>query len=385
MKTNYLLTIFIVLNFLFLFTNCKTNTANDGTVTINKTPDGNILTIANFHKIKDTITYNLSDFVTDFKIVRFENSDKAIFKLSGAPVITDKYIGIRQSHRPFLLFNHDGKLLCEIGSSGGGPGEYLSLYDEVINEKLEKVYLAPFFNSPSILEYNIDGTFIRNITIKGKLNKPKIKVDNDGNIAVIHMPFDTNKDKFIALQYDKDVVLKQEVKDVKRFIVPAKNKDGLFTGFSNEIFSYRNTSNFDFTITNNDTLFHYIPEENKIYPKFTINFGGIEDVPLHIYNEIPRYYLAYIRKKGVIIVDMKQQTSKYIKIVNDFFGHMNAPKFNFNKGWFFQMFEPEVLIEAIQKRLAKSDCSSKDRQQLERLLKKLDVNDNNVMFIAKLN
>ncbi len=384
MKTNYLFTTIIVLSSLFFLTNCNTNKSNDGTVTIKKTSDGNIITVANFQKIKDTITLNLSDFVKDFKIVRFENSDKAIFKLSGFPLITNKYIGIRQSRRPFLLFNHDGKLLCEVGGFGGGPGEYLSLYDEAVNEKLGKVYLAPFANSPKILEYNIDGTFVRDIIVKSKLNKPKIKVTDNGDVNVIHMPFDIDKDKFIALQYDKDAVLKQEVKDVKRFLVPARNQDGQFIGFNNEIFSYRNTANFDFMITNNDTLFHYIPEKNKIYPKFTIDFGGIENVPFHIYNEIPGCYLAYVYNKGIIMIDTKQHTAKYIKIINDFLGHLEAPKFNFNKGWFFQMFEPMLLIDVIKKRLEKSDCSSKNRKQLEELLNSLNANDNNVMFIAKL-
>ncbi len=107
-------------------------------------------------------------------------------------------------------------------------------------------------------------------------------------------------------------------------------------------------------------------------------------MPWHIYTEIPGYYLSYIHRNGVIIVDQKKQTSNYLKVINDFFGQIEAPKFNFNKGWFYQMFEPSYLMEVIENRLAESDCSPEDRKQLEEILGSLDENDNNVMFIAKL-
>ncbi len=71
-------------------------------------------------------------------------------------------------------------------------------------------------------------------------------------------------------------------------------------------------------------------------------------------------------------------------MINDFFGHIEAPKFNFNKGWFYQMFEPDSLMDVIENRLKERDCSPEDRKQLEEMLSTLDENDNNVMFIAKL-
>ncbi len=384
MKNNFLFKGIALLSFVLAVISCSTTSVGDGSVSITETDDGNKFTVCTFKKVKDTVTMNLSDFVKDFKIVRFENSDEALFKVAGTPVVTDKYIGIRQSRRPFFLFDHNGKLLCEVGGVGGGPGEYTSLYDEAINDKQEKIFLSPFANSSKIMEYNTDGSFVRDIIVKAKLNKPKIYVADNGDISILHMPFDTEDDKFIALQYDKDITLKQELKDVKRFLIQTRDKHGNFVGFSNEIFSYRNTSNFDFMMTSCDSLFHYSPKDNKIYPKFTIDFGDMVDVPFHIYTEIPDYYLTYLWRKGVIIVDKKKQTANYLKVVNDFWGHVDAPKFNFNKGWFYQIFEPSYLKEVIEKRLEQSDCSLEDRKQLKNMLASLDENDNNIMFIAKL-
>lgn len=48
------------------------------------------------------------------------------------------------------------------------------------------------------------------------------------------------------------------------------------------------------------------------------------------------------------------------------------------------MYEPAVLMENIEKRMAASDCTDKGKELLKGLLESLDENDNNVMFIGKL-
>lgn len=123
---------------------------------------------------------------------------------------------------------------------------------------------------------------------------------------------------------------------------------------------------------------------HKLYPKFTVDFERKEELPWHIYNEIPNFYLPFVYGSGVIAVNKKKQTSSYIRVINDFFGNIDGPSFSYNKGWFYQMFEPWQLIEHIETRLAKRDCSTQDRKKLEEMLKSLDEDDNNVLFIAKL-
>lgn len=384
MEKNLLSKSIIILCLMIISASCNKKQSGDGSLTQIKTDGGNILTVCDFNKVNDTVTYKLSDFVKDFKIVRFENSDKAIFKLSGWPIVTDNYIGIKQSRRPFLLFDHNGKLVCEVGSIGGGPGEYTSLYDEVINEELGKIYLSPFANSSKVLEYNIDGKFVKDIVTKSKLNKPKIDVTANGDITIIQMPFTVNENHSLVMQYDNRGKLKKELIASGALLINPFDASGNFVGFNNEVLSFRNTSNFDFMLTACDTLFHYQKDKNKISPKFTIDFGGIKDVPWHMYNEIPAYYLSFLYKKGVIIVDKKKHTSSYLKVINDFFGNIDAPSFNFNKGWFYQMFEPSTLMEIIENKIADNNCSTADRQKLTEILNSLNENDNNLMFIARL-
>ena len=356
---------------------CSTSPKGDGTLTFVETDTDNTLTVCHFDQVKNNIDINLSELVEDFKIVRFENSDNAYFK-NWWLYITDHYIGIRQMESlPFLLFDHNGKLKCQVGAMGNGPGEYSqTIYDEAINEKNGEIYLSFFFSLPKVLVYNTDGQFVREIVTKEKLNKPKIEVDDNGDITIIHMPFTYNKEKFLAAVYDTNGLFKQELKPTPNFL----QKD-----FNQDIFAYHNVPGFSFWLSSCDTLFHYDKNANKIHPKFKMDFGGVSEIPLHIYNELPDYYLtAMLGGKGVIAVNKEKQTSNYAKLINDFFGHMEAPMFNFCNGWFYQMFEPGHLITQIEKRLADSDCSAEDRKLLEAMLESIDEEGNNILFMGKL-
>lgn len=106
---------------------------NDGSITTVET-GGNELTVCDFALAKDTIDVPLSEFVEDCRIIRFDNSDSAMFK-AWFTLVTDQYIGVRQrSGGPFKLFDKEGKFLHDIGSVGNGAGEYaISIYDEVID------------------------------------------------------------------------------------------------------------------------------------------------------------------------------------------------------------------------------------------------------------
>lgn len=360
-----------------LMAGCTTASKGDGTLTLVEN-DGNILTVCHFNQVKDTIDINLSELVEDFKVVRFEDSDSAFFKSNGL-CITDHYIGILQTDiRPFLLFGHDGKLKCQVGAVGNGPGEYnQSIYDEAINEKMGEIYLSSFAFYSKILVYNTtDGKFVREIVTKENLSKPKIEVSDNGDITIIHMPFENNKEKFLAIVYDKEGVFKQELKPTPNF---------LQQNFDQDIFAYHNVPEFSFWLSSCDTLFHYDKNANKIYPKFKMDFGEVSETPLHIYNELPGYYLtAMLWNKGIIAVNKEKQTSNYARLINDFFGHMEAPMFNFCNGWFYLMFEPERLITQIEKRLADNDCSAEDRKQLETMLESIDEEGNNILFMGKL-
>ena len=78
------------------------------------------LSICDVNEIRETRTINLSEWVEDFQIIRFENSDTALFRMKSV-AITDNYIGICQhGQNAFKLFDRKGNFLCDVGQPGGG-------------------------------------------------------------------------------------------------------------------------------------------------------------------------------------------------------------------------------------------------------------------------
>lgn len=362
-----------ILILLILISGCQ---SRDNTVSIISNNKGDSLLICHYQEIKDTVELHLSDLIDDFKIIRFENSERAIFKSRVLPTITNNYIGIPQVGAPFLLFDKEGKFINNIGRIGQGPGEYpMTIYDAIIDEEENEIHLAPFAFLNKVLVYDLEGSLIREQTVEDKLNKPKIRLKEDERLVIIHLPLEMNQKKILAFQYDQE-----------RKLIETKQAPGHLwvKDFSQELFAYHNVPEFSFYITSCDTLFHYLPETNKILPKLTMDFGNMEEIPIHIYNELPNHYVVTVFNKGSIFIDKQRQTANYVKIVNDFCGNMDEVIFNFKNGWAYRMFEPDYLIQYIENRLKESNCTEKDREQLQGLLESINKNDNNILFLGKL-
>lgn len=360
-----------------LFAGCSSN-ESDGSVTIVE-KDGWELTICNVENVKDTLTIPLSTLIEDCKLVRFENSDTSLFKFSGI-AISDNYIGIRNSGGAFKLFDHDGKFLCDVGGYGQGPGEYGNLYDELIDETNKCIYLAPFFGSKKIFKYDLNGKYLEGIDFGEELNKPKLGLNPDGTISVTHLCFKETS-TFMSAHVAKDGTITQYIPTEDKKINPL-NEEGQYVGFSNEIWSYQNVPGLAF-MNNIDTLYNYNPKTNNQEARFALNFPGSGEKPFCIFNELPRHFIGIIWGHGTILVDKQSHKSSFINIVNDSYGNIGAP-LNFNKGWFFAIYEPGTLIERIDTYFEKGNCSQEDREKLEKLKATLDENDNSVMFIGKL-
>lgn len=183
---------------------------DDGSITTVETA-GSKLTICDLSLVKDTIEVPLSEFVEDCRIVRFETSEEAYFKAWFINA-TDNYIGIRQGDRGvFKLFDRNGKFLYNVGSVGSGPGEYdTTLYDECIDEKNGHIFFTPFVGK-RIMMYDINGQWIKDIHLPIQVNKPKIWVNEDGSLSIIHMPF--NEGEPLAFQMDTDGNILKQTRD----------------------------------------------------------------------------------------------------------------------------------------------------------------------------
>lgn len=361
MKTRHFFPIIIA----FILAGCNSTPKNS-------VADGELTTV-DFNEIKKTETLPLSMFVENLKLIQFEDIDKALFK-PWYTTATDKYIGVRQERAPYKLFDHTGKFLCDIGRVGQGPGEYsITLYDDLIDDKNELVYLASMTGN-KIFVYKTTGEYVKSIEAPINLNKPKLHLSDNGILSVVHMPFGSNEP--VVLQFDADGKAIKELTPSDFLVV---------SNFDGEIFNTRNTSAFDFLHTNSDTLYHYNVAKNRIEPVFTISVDAKEK-PFRQYMELPNHYFTYIFGKGLVCTDKETNNSSYIKVVNDELGNMDMPTYimHLRNGRYVYNLEPGQLIDKIEKRLSESDCTENDKKKLNELLAKLDDNSNNWLFLGKL-
>ncbi len=323
-------------------------------------------------KLNKTETIPLSTLVGSCTFVQFEDIDKALFK-PWFTTVTNKYIGVsQQDGGVFKLFDHSGKFLCDVGAVGQGPGEYTSLYDQLIDEKKGLIYLAPF-SGKKIQVYNLSGKFVKDFVAPQDLHKPRLYLSADGILSVVHMPF--SGDKAMAIQFDSNGKVVKVLAPPAQFVV--HNFDG-------ELFCSKSTSAFDFQHTSCDTLFHYNSKDNKIYPAYSLSTGS--DKSFRQYVELNTKLLTNIFGKALICTDKKTNTSSKVKIVNDFYGNLDVPVniVTFRNGWFVHNIEPGDLAGNIEKRMKESSCTDQDKQKLKKILSTLDEEANNVVFIGKL-
>lgn len=345
--------------------------------------DGNgELISCDFKSVDNTIAdIPLSDLIEDCQLIRFDNSEAALFK-AWTITATDHYIGIRQSGAPFKLFDRQGKFLCDVGAVGNGPGEYsISIYDEIIDEKGGRIYFTGFVGD-KIMIYDLNGKWIKDIKLPLKVNKPKISLNSDGTLSVVHMAFDEGVPFAFCVDTEGNII--------KQIPTPAHIKVSNFDG---EIFSYQNGAVFDFFHTSNDTLFAYNATENRLEPHFVMTFPDPKNTPIHIYMELPKHYFVHWYywdtqkgqpgEEGTFMVDKETKKATRFSLVNDFFGNLSI-RSNFNKGYYLQNIEPSTLKEIIEKHIASGKCPGNDKKKLEELAASLNENDNNLLFIGKL-
>lgn len=184
--------------------------------------------------------------------------------------------------------------------------------------------------------------------------------------------------------------------------------------YSNEVLAGNNTSDFDYSLLSwqgePDTLYHFLPAEQRLKPVFTIDFNYTpaktqaqqyttttqEKVPIHSYQELPDRYIADISfPKQIngnwttsapvwVMVDKATLKACYFKIVNDFLGNIPVWPFFKNGGYIANM-APQKFVENLEKALKEnSNLSNQVKTRIESLLQTINPDGNNVILTGTL-
>ena len=359
--------------------------------------DGQGMTVCELGLLKDTIDLPLSYWVEDFETVKLDGKDEALVG-HGPVYVSDNYILVRESNNvPCKLFRRDGSFVGKVGSLGQGPGEYTDVYDMQIDEQAEHIYLLPF-RSKAIYVYDLKGNYQKDIPLNKKYEKmivPKglFKVDAAKNrVAVMTLPFDYLP--LVAWVQDMEGNFLHEVPMNHLKIRPA---------FSNEMLSSKcfadalDVSLYTLKEVRKDTLYHLDMNDGKLYPKFTLDFGG-RDITRHNYFDFSTHYvgsLAAIEQVSensfmvnatcAYLVEKESGKGAFFRTTNDFLDNepINIISKRCSNGYYTLNIEPAALIEKLEKGL-KNQPDEARRKKMEALMKTIDEDDNNYIFIGKL-
>ena len=350
---------------------CCSERKGDRSVSIIMENDHEII-VTSLNSLKpDTAIIPLSSLVEDCTFVQLEFTEEALFN-PWWTTITDKYIGVLQEEGSYKLFDRSGKFLCNVGSVGQGPGEYrTTLYDDIIDDKNELIYLIPF-GGDKILVYNTSGQFLKNLNTP-QMMSPRLFLSDD-ILTVIFKPNMSNESGVIQI----DVATEQILNEWSTQIAWQGYEDGIF-GIRNE------PTRFNIAHELNDTLYRIDVKNNTIAPFFAISYNSSEKL-YKGFCKLNQDLVMTFTEQGIVATDLKHKTASWVKVVNDYYGNLDVKVslVSFYNGYFVQNIQPEQLMDDIEQRLTEQTCTEKDRQILQKTLSSLKENTNNVVFIGKL-
>ncbi len=343
---------------------------------------------------KDTLTIALSQYLEDFCLVRLDNRDEALTR-GGGVCLGNYFITGGGSREACRLFDKDGRFLFRVGNNGQGPGEYWAVYNKQIDEQNRRIYLMPW-NATSLLVYDLDtGAYLSSIPLPTMVPKGVFTVDAAKQTVIVGMlPFNDIEGARVVWQQDFEGNVLQGIDATPYAVVP---------DFSNEVSNMDNMEGtFDFYlftwVTQADTLYHYIAEENRLKPVFTLNMPG--DPIQHYYTELPDCYLmdvtlewaqnqygTYVSKRAIILVDKRTGRGGFVQFVNDKVGNLPTDNaaFLFNNGYFMQSIEPGELALRIDEALSSpGGLTLKQQDELKSLRASINEDDNTYLFVGKL-
>ncbi len=155
----------------------------------------------NIDKVSDTeLPIKMSEIVESFDIVKFENKREALLDASNSSIsISDNYIAFMNNSR-IMLFSRDGKFIRTIGNYGRGPGEWFVIKQLQIDESKGVLLINQSNFSHNILEYSLEGRFIKKIPTPFPKEEYSFKILNHDTIVVVGFSFGTEDSSIVFMQ-----------------------------------------------------------------------------------------------------------------------------------------------------------------------------------------
>lgn len=247
---------------LLLFASCHNKTLQKESLIINLLQ---LPSLERIETIPETIDLSNAKIITNNDIDKMVNTVEYIQLDSQEPIgkidkmiITGDKIYIMDSNwaQQIFVFNKNGKLLFQIKRMGGGPKEYISLWDMQVDTIKNEVFINDAAGLAYIYYSTKDGSFIRKE--KAIQNCAAIRLgDKYLNILTNGQSFSSEDWQIIVS--DKDSAIYKGFR-----MQPIQKND-----WCNNTFQYDSENNVWFTPSFSDTLYQ-ITTDFKYYPLYVI-------------------------------------------------------------------------------------------------------------------
>ena len=364
--------------------------------------DGNLISV-NFNRVDKGPVTNISELAAEPEFIALDSRVEA-FATGYNYAFSDHYICIGASMRgPAKLYDRaTGKFLCDVGTIGRGPGEYLNTYGAPrIDEEDGTIWLLPW-QTKTLLGFDIaTGKFKKEVPLKYGVPKGQFSVDSKaGTVTVAALPF-RDLVPMIAWQQDMQGNVLWEIPSGHLTLTP---------DFSNEIESNCNVEGaFDLSLITwsggSDSL--YVINEGRLDPVYTIDFNTKEvesedynlnvneDAPIHSYIMLPDRFITSVSypvqtewgfstgKPEYVITDRRTGESVRTTFFNDYLAR-ETDYASFTGGYWYTVTDPETFAEDAEKALKEGNLSDENKARIQEILKDLTPESNNIVILAPL-
>ncbi len=364
--------------------------------------DGNLISV-NFNRVDKGPVTNISELAAEPEFIALDSRVDA-FATGYNYAFSDHYICIGASMRgPAKLYDRaTGKFLCDVGTIGRGPGEYLNTYGAPrIDEEDGTIWILPW-QTKTLLGFDIaTGKFKKEVPLKYGVPKGQFSVDSKaGTVTVAALPF-RDIVPMIAWQQDMQGNVLWEIPSGHLTLTP---------DFSNEIESNGNVEGaFDLSLITwsggSDSL--YVINEGRLDPVYTIDFNTKEvesedynlnvneDAPIHSYIMLPDRFITSVSypvqtewgfstgKPEYVITDRRTGESVRTTFFNDYLAR-ETDYASFTGGYWYTVTDPETFAEDAEKALKEGNLSDENKARIQEILKDLTPESNNIVILAPL-
>ena len=357
--------------------------------------------------MKDTVVIPLSYLADSLHIMKLD--DKAGMQAPGLDIIVgDRYLLVAGSYWtgkiPHRLYDKSGNFIANIGGIGRGPGEYMDLCAQQLDEKNNRIYLLPW-RSSLILVYDLKGNPLDPIRLPQRIHQGNFHVNQEDNVVSVFVAPIGNDPRQSRIPLTNHFIWAQDMSGKLIHGISPTNFTSIDLSRFDENYpgSFFNAQKHDIHNSTTrpprqDTLYHYDAPNNRLMPQFTIDFKN-RKIPCHVYCELPQHYLVSLydligtmpnQLRAVnfrsFLVEKNTLKGNYIKLENDYLGNMEI-KFSdihFYHGHFVASYEPLQLLELLDDTLAHKTMTAEMREKLTKLKKNIKGTDNNYILYAKL-